>query len=73
MAKYYEESPDLHSLYVSIMPAFGFVLAPTLLLYSLYWLLHTHGAWLGQNLLSWAIWLATLVDPTLGQVSAQNI
>ncbi|MGB1311683.1 MAG: hypothetical protein ACPG47_10740 [Leucothrix sp.] len=53
-------------IYVSVMPAFGFVLAPTALIYSLYYLLSTHGAWLGTWLLSWARMLATAIDPTLG-------
>lgn len=55
-------------MYVSLMPAFGFVLAPTLLLFSLYWVLHAHGAFLGNALLSWAELLATWIDPTLGQL-----
>lgn len=55
-------------IYVSVMPAVGFVLAPTLLLSGLYWLLHTHGAFLGQGLLAWANLLATAIDPTLGQL-----
>ncbi len=67
------ESNDLRAkeawLYVSIMPAVGFVLAPTLLFYGLYWVLHWHGAWLGQTLLSWATLLATWIDPTLGHIS----
>ncbi len=67
------ESNDLRAkeawLYVSIMPAVGFVLALTLLLYGLYWVLHWHGAWLGQTLLSWATLLATWIDPTLGHIS----
>ncbi len=66
------ESNDLRAkeawLYVSIMPAVGFVLAPTLLFYGLYWVLHWHGAWLGQVLLSWATLLATWIDPTLGHI-----
>ncbi len=67
------ESNDLRAkeawLYVSIMPAVGFVLAPTLLFYGLYWVLHWHGTWLGQILLSWATLLATWIDPTLGHIS----
>ena len=54
-------------IYVSLMPAFGFVLAPTLLLYGLYQLLHSFGASLGNSLLEWAKMLATAIDPTLGQ------
>lgn len=55
-------------LYVSVMPAFGFVLAPTLLLSGLYWLLQAHGALLGNGLLAWAEMLSTWIDPSLGQL-----
>ena len=70
------DSNDLNAkkawIYVSIMPAFGFALAPSLLISGLYWILHTHGALLGQTLLAWAMLLAELVDPTLGQVSIDH-
>lgn len=55
-------------IYVSVMPAVGFVLAPALLLYGLYSLLHAYGAMLGFYLSGWVKMLATLIDPPLGQV-----
>lgn len=54
--------------YVSVMPAFGFILAPSLLIYGLYWLLHAYGDFLGGLLIAWAKMLAALIDPNLGQV-----
>lgn len=49
-------------LYLVFMPALGWTLVPVLCLSGLYWLVTTHGSFVGVGLLNTAQWWASALD-----------